>query len=99
MNVRFTPEADEQADTIDVWWREHRPSAPGLFARELADAWALVAANPKIGTVYTLLDGEPVRKVYMPRTRHHVYYTYNQDDGEIVIHAVWGAPKGRGPKL
>jgi len=35
----------------------------------------------------------------MPRTRHHVYYTYNQDDGEIVIRAVWSAPKGPGPKL
>ncbi len=99
MKVRFTPEAEEQAGAIDAWWRENRSSARELFARELADAKALVTTSPKIGTIYTLLDDQPVRKVYMPRTRHHIYYTYHQDDGEIVIHAVWGAPRGRGPKL
>jgi len=35
MNVRFTPEAQAQADECDTWWRQHR-TARDLFARELA---------------------------------------------------------------
>ena len=99
MKVRVTPEAEEQAEAIDAWWRDNRLDARELFVRELADAKALVAASPKVGTVYTMLDEQPVRKVFMPKTRHHLYYTYNQDQGEVVIHAVWGAPRKRGPKL
>jgi hypothetical protein len=59
MKVRFTPEAEEQAEAIDSWWRQHRMDARGLFAREPA----------------------------------------NMAQGILIIHAIWGAPKGRGPKL
>jgi plasmid stabilization system protein ParE len=99
MKVRFTPEAEEQADEIDTWWRQHRKDARDLFARELADMKALLMSMPKFGTVYTILDGQPVRKALMPRTRHHVYYTANTAEGLIIVHAVWGAPKEGGPKL
>jgi hypothetical protein len=79
MKVRFTPEADEQADTSDRRWREHR-DARDLFARELADTIALVVSTPTLGTIYTVLHGQPVRKVLMPKTRHHVYYTTEGDE-------------------
>jgi plasmid stabilization system protein ParE len=96
MKARFTPEADEQADKSDRWWREHR-DVHDLFARELAATIALLVGNPTLGTIYTVLHGQPMRKVLMPKTRHHVYYTTEGD--EILVHAVWGAPRGRGPKL
>jgi hypothetical protein len=32
MNLGFTPEAEQQADECDAWWREHR-DACDLFAR------------------------------------------------------------------
>jgi hypothetical protein len=35
----------------------------------------------------------------MPTTEQHVYYTVDEAAGEIVIETVWGAPRGRGPKL
>ena len=38
----FTPEAQEQADECDAWWREHRDERD-LFARELAGATELVS--------------------------------------------------------
>jgi hypothetical protein len=98
MKVQFTPEAEEHADTSDTWWREHR-EVRDLFARELADTTALLLVTPKLGTIYTILDGQPVRKVLMPRTQHHIYFTSDIDAGVILIHAVWGAPRGRGPKL
>jgi plasmid stabilization system protein ParE len=99
MKVRFTPEAEEQADEIDTWWRRHRRDARDLFANELASMKALLVSMPKFGSVYTILDGQPVRKVLMPKTKHHLYYTANSGDGIIIVHAVWGAPKEGGPRL
>ncbi len=72
MKVRFTPEAEKQADESDTWWREHR-DVRDLFARELA--------------------------AIMPKTRTCLYYTADIEAGVILVHAVWGAPRGEGPKL
>lgn len=98
MNVRFTPEAQAQADECDTWWRQHR-TARDLFARELAGMKELLLSNPKLGTVYTILDGQSVRRVLMPKTRHHVFYAADFAADVIMIHAVWGAPRESGPSL
>ena len=96
MKVSFTPEADQQADECDTWWREHRDERE-LFARELASTIALLAAEPSLGTVYRVLDGQVVRRVLMPKTHRHVYFT--SDASVVLVHAVWGAPRGHEPKL
>jgi hypothetical protein len=49
--------------------------------------------------MYTVLDGLPVRRVLLRKTRTHVYYPVDHDAELVKILAVWGAPKGRGPKL
>jgi len=36
MNVRLSPDAEEQAEVCDTWWRENRNDSPNLFAQELA---------------------------------------------------------------
>ena len=56
MKLVFTPEAEEQADECDRWWREHR-DAKDLFARELAATRTLLREAPNIGSMYTVLDG------------------------------------------
>jgi hypothetical protein len=99
MKIFFTPEAEEQAEFCDTWWRENRPATAGLFARELAEAKALVMRVPDIGSLYTVLDGQPVRRVLLKKTDNHVYYVFDPDRGCITVHSVWGARKERGPKL
>ncbi len=84
MNVRFTPEAQAQADECDRWRRQN-PTACELFARELAGIKEVLLSNPKLGTVYTVLDGQPVRKVLMPKTHHHVYYAADLEADVIMI--------------
>jgi hypothetical protein len=86
MRIIFTLEAEQHADYCDSWWREHRPSNPGLFARELAEAKVLMVGMPSIGPVYTMLDGRPVRRIMLRKTRNHLYYVVEADC--IVIHAV-----------
>jgi plasmid stabilization system protein ParE len=98
MKLVFTPEAEEQADECDRWWREHR-DAKDIFARELAGTRTLLREAPNIGSMYTVLDGLPVRRVLLRKTRTHVYYSVDGDAELVTVLAVWGAPKGRAPKL
>jgi hypothetical protein len=77
--LREHPEAQEQADECDAWWREHRTATRELFARELAGIKALLLNAPNIGSMYTVLDGLPVRRVLLPKTSTHVYYSIDAD--------------------
>lgn len=99
MRTRLTAPARKQADRIDRWWRENRPAASDLFARELGDARSLIAATPEVGSPYIERNGVLVRRVVLPKTRHHVYYEVDRKNDLVMILAVWGAPRGRGPTL
>jgi hypothetical protein len=67
MRIFFTPEAEEEAEYCDTWWRENRPATSTLFARELAEAKALILSVPDVGSVYMTIDGQPVLRVLMKR--------------------------------
>jgi len=67
MRIFFTPEAEEEADYCDTWWRENRPATANLFARELAEAKALILSVPDVGSIYVTIDGQPVLRVLMKR--------------------------------
>ena len=99
MKLAFTPEAQEQADECDAWWRENRTATRELFARELAGIKALLLDAPYIGAMYAVLDELPVRRMLLPKTRTHIYYSIDENRSVVMILAVWGAPRGRGPKL
>jgi plasmid stabilization system protein ParE len=99
VNVRLTAPARRQADRLDRWWRANRPLAVDLFARELDGALRQIGEAPEIGPPYVERQGTVVRRVLLPRTKNHVYYEIDGDEGVVMILAVWGAPKKRGPKL
>ena len=98
MNFRLTPRALADAKRMKTWWQRHRSKAPHLFDEELRRALARAAASPELGRVYreAALPRE-VRRVLMAQTSTHVYYVVDAD--EVVVLALWGATKGRGPKL
>lgn len=99
MKLVFTREAERQADAIDGWWREHRPDARDLFARELAEARDLIKRTPGIGITYTATSGRTARRVLLPKTRNHIYFEVDAQRDLVIVLAVWGAPRGRGPRL
>lgn len=99
MKLYFTPEAERQATVMDAWWREHRPGSRDLFARELSEAVDLIAGAPSAGAKYTTRSGRPFRRMLMPKTRNHVYFEVDEARDLVVVHAIWGAPRGRGPRL
>jgi plasmid stabilization system protein ParE len=99
VKVRLTAPARQQADRTDRWWRENRPAARGLFARELAEARALLSATPEAGSPYVERQGVLVRRLLLPKTHQHLYYEVDREKDAVMIIAVWGAPRGRGPTL
>lgn len=78
MKVRLAAPAQEQADRIDRWWKDNRPAAPDLFARELAQAYSLLESVPDMGSPYVERHGAIVRRVLLPKTRNHVYYVIDR---------------------
>jgi plasmid stabilization system protein ParE len=99
VKTRFTGPARRQADRIDRWWRENRPALAGLFARELDGARQRIGDAPEAGTPYAERQGIVVRRVLLPQTRNHVYYEVDRENAVVMILAVWGAPRGQGPKF
>lgn len=97
MKVRLAPRAIREAKRIKTWWVANRPEAPERFDDELTIALEQIEATPTLGSLYGSEVDPPIRRLLMPTTENHVYYTIHDD--EIVIVSVWGAPRRRGPKL
>ncbi len=58
----------------------------------------LLQHNPDLGVEYeAVYFGAPVRRLLMSKTETHVYYAHVED--AVVVLAVWGARRRRGPKL
>ena len=91
--------ARRHIEKIQAWWVENRTSASTLFLDELAGGERRLRTKPTLGLVYTAHQSGVVRRVLLMRTSHHLYYRYLPERDELTVLAVWGAPRGRGPKL
>ena len=99
MKLVFSPEADQDVDQIDAWWRENRLDAPRLFAEELAAVCGEILRKPRIFKPYCERDGVAVRRWLLRRTEQHVYYEVDLEHDLVIVLRVWGARRKRGPKL
>ncbi len=99
MTFLISRRARRQIEAMQAWWSKNRPSAPRLLLDELAQAERILRDNPTFGVVYDGHRGSPVRRVLLSRTQKHLYYRYSQEREELIVLSVWGAPRGRGPKL
>jgi plasmid stabilization system protein ParE len=98
VKVRVSARARREADRAESWWRANRLNSADLFTRELLDVLDRLRESPNFGTLYEAARFEaPVRRILMPKTESHVYHARLGD--EVVILAVWGARRRRGPKL
>ena len=95
--VRLAPRRLSEAKRIKSWWNANRPAAPDLFDDELSAAIEQLAGTPTIETLYPAAVGVTVRRLLLPTTQNHVYYTVAGH--EVVVLSVWGAPRPRGPQL
>jgi plasmid stabilization system protein ParE len=94
--VLFTTTAREHVGREQQWWLENRDDRE-LFALELEEAVALVARLPGAGTSYPDAGVQGLRRLYLQKIGCHLYYTHN--DNEVIVRALWGARRERGPAL
>jgi plasmid stabilization system protein ParE len=99
VKARYSPRARQRVQYITRWWRKNRTSAPSLFEDELDEAIGRLEADPNLGTEYRVVRGHTIRRMLLRKTEQHVFYSVDDENGVVVIHSVWGARRGRGPKL
>jgi plasmid stabilization system protein ParE len=95
--VGITPRALAQIERAANWWAEKRPAAPDAIRLDLAEALEVLAQQPGIGARCSTRHYSEVRRLYLSRTRYHVYYRATGD--KLIVLAFWHASRGRGPKL
>lgn len=94
--LRFTATARRHVDLERTWWLENR-DYQALFTTELEAALVILALLPGAGTSYPQANVVGLRRLYLEKLASHLYYTFN--DEEVVIRALWGARRERGPRL
>ncbi len=92
--VRFTDTASSHVDRERAWWLENREHQT-LFAIELERAIEILALLPGAGTPYTPSEVPDLRRLYVRKLGCHLYYTFDSD--EVIVRALWGARRERGP--
>jgi plasmid stabilization system protein ParE len=94
--VRFTATAQQHVKLERTWWLENCDHTD-VFAEELEQALSIIAALPGAGTPYARSPVAGLHRVFLRRVAAHLYYTF--DDTEVIIRALWGARRERGPQL
>jgi plasmid stabilization system protein ParE len=84
---------------VTRWWRDHRPAAPSLFDDELKQTTELLSETPKLGMVYEQTGKDFIYRVLLPKTEQHLYYSLDEESQIVIVHTIWGARRGKGPKL
>jgi plasmid stabilization system protein ParE len=97
--VEFSPEALDQAERIGSWWAANRRAAPDLFRDELGAGVAALEVAPRIGSPYPPGAVTGLRRLLLPRSQHHVYYTVEEQAVCVRVHAVWHTSRAHGPLL
>lgn len=95
--VEITPRALAQVERGALWWAKNRPAAPGAIRLDLGEALEVLAQQPGIGARCTARHYPDVRRLYLARTRYHVYYRVT--GSTLIVLAFWHASRGRGPTL
>ncbi len=94
--VRFTSTAQEHVRREKDWWLENRTHTD-IFATELEQALKVLTVLPGAGTPYPYSEVAGLRRIYLRKTACHIYYTF--DEHEVIVRALWGAKRGRGPVI
>lgn len=102
MKVRLAPRALQRARHIKRWWQNNRPGAEAVFEHELermTRKLATMSPQGPLGVVHEVRRGKTIRRVLLPRSQQHVYYSVDEASDTVVIRTIWGARRGRRPRL
>jgi hypothetical protein len=89
-------EAQQQFEEEDAWWRANR-DAKDLFIEEFSAVLGRISSMPEVGQRYRRTRGKLIQRMLMKKTRCHVYYFHDQEQGVIEVHSV-GRPQETRPE-
>jgi len=92
--VQFTATARRHLLHEREWWRTNRAQVDA-FTTDLERTLELISTLPGVSSGYLRVPG--MRRIFVERIGVHVYFTF--DDDSVIIRAVWGARRRRGPRL
>ena len=72
---------------------------PHLFLNELEEAERHLCTAPISGQIYGYRKNHLIRRWLLEKSEYHVYFSIDRKRQVITIHSIWGARRGRGPKL
>jgi hypothetical protein len=98
VRVKVTKRAERRIEIVDRFWRKNRLDAPNLFKEELTAAEIRLSEDPLAGKA-CVIHGNQLRRLLLERTEQWVYYVVRARQQLIVVWTVWGARRGRDPKL
>src|SRR5271170_3530894 len=98
MRVEIGRRARLQVERASKWWRANRRDAPLLLLQELDETLRRLIVSPSLGVVYPTRKRPALRRVLLPRTEYHLYFTLERDQTVIAIHSLWGARRAKGPR-
>jgi hypothetical protein len=99
VKVRATGRAKREIARAALWWSKNRPHARLLFLDELEAAERHLRTAPITGQIYGYRKNRLIRRWLLEKTEYHVYFSVNRNAQLVMLHSVWGARRGRGPKL
>ena len=73
----------------------NRERIDDAFTSDLDRAINLIAVLPGVSSTYPRVPG--MRRVFLERIGVHIYFTF--DDERVIVRAIWGARRRRGPHL
>jgi len=98
VKVKITKRAEKRIEIVDRFWRKNRVEAPDLLKEELAAAEARLLEDPNAG-VACIVRGKNYLRLLLPKTEQWLYYKVRPQQNLIVVRTIWGARRGRDPKL
>jgi hypothetical protein len=99
VQLRIGKRAQGQAARIEQWWAEHREAAPGLFVDELEATFRFLCSERGAGVRWPTPRRPTLRRILMPRSKNHVYFMVDEAADVVRVLTIWGAPRGKAPKL
>jgi len=94
--VRFTATAQRHIRREKLWWVQNRIHTD-VFTAEFEEALRILALLPAAGSPYAKAGVAGLRRIYLRKVSCHLYYTF--DDREVIVRALWGARRRRGPRI
>jgi plasmid stabilization system protein ParE len=70
-----------------------------LFDEEFEQALGHLEAAPESGRPLRRRRGQRIRRWLLPKSRYHVYYSYDPRTDVLEILRIWSAARGHNPAL